>query len=134
MYTAAGWLPCRSLEAALSNPVQGSTRRFSRVQQLQCSAGSSSNQCSAVLLGLPAPCRHSYVRRNAVLAISALCKLPKGELLVPDADELIERFLGQEQDVSAKRNALMLLTQHSQVRPTAAASTAVALHGRRQMQ
>ncbi|KAF6255868.1 coatomer subunit beta [Scenedesmus sp. NREL 46B-D3] len=60
--------------------------------------------------------RHSYVRRNAVLAISALCKLPKGELLVPDADELIERFLGQEQDVSAKRNALMLLTQHSQER------------------
>jgi coatomer subunit beta len=56
------------------------------------------------------------VRRNAVLAISALCKLPKGDLLVPDADELIERFLGQEQDVSAKRNALMLLTQHSQVR------------------
>jgi coatomer subunit beta len=62
------------------------------------------------------PRRHSYVRRNAVLAISALCKLPKGDLLVPDADELIERFLGQEQDVSAKRNALMLLTQHSQVR------------------
>ncbi|WIA09801.1 hypothetical protein OEZ85_009176 [Tetradesmus obliquus] len=60
--------------------------------------------------------RHSYVRRNAVLAISALCKLPKGDLLVPDADELIERFLGQEQDVSAKRNALMLLTQHSQER------------------
>lgn len=62
------------------------------------------------------PCRHSYVRRNAVLAINALCKLPKGDLLVPDADELIERFISQEQDVSAKRNALIMLTQHSQVR------------------
>eukprot|EP00879_Flechtneria_rotunda_P014587 GHRR01015244.1.p1 GENE.GHRR01015244.1~~GHRR01015244.1.p1 ORF type:complete len:243 (+),score=52.86 GHRR01015244.1:1087-1815(+) len=60
--------------------------------------------------------RHSYVRRNAVLAIHALCKLPKGDLLVPDADELIERFLNQEQDMSAKRNALMMLTHHSQDR------------------
>lgn len=60
-------------------------------------------------------CRHSYVRRNAVLAINALCKLPKGDLLVPDADELIERFLNQEQDMSAKRNALIMLTEHSQV-------------------
>jgi len=60
-------------------------------------------------------CRHSYVRRNAVLAIHALCKLPKGDMLVPDADEHIERFLAQEQDVSAKRNALVMLTHHSQV-------------------
>lgn len=60
--------------------------------------------------------RHSYVRRNAVLAIHALCKLPKGDLLVPDADEHIERFLSQEQDVSAKRNALVMLTHHSQER------------------
>lgn len=60
--------------------------------------------------------RHSYVRRNAVLAIHALCKLPKGDMLVPDADEHIERFLAQEQDVSAKRNALVMLTHHSQER------------------
>lgn len=55
------------------------------------------------------------MRRNAVLAIHALCKLPKGDLLVPDADEHIERFLAQEQDVSAKRNALVMLTHHAQV-------------------
>jgi hypothetical protein len=71
------------------------------------------------LSAFPAFCfcahRHSYVRRNAVLAIHALCKLPKGDLLVPDADEHIERFLSQEQDVSAKRNALVMLTHHSQV-------------------
>lgn len=35
--------------------------------------------------------RHSYVRRNAVLAINALYKLPKGELLLVDAPELIEK-------------------------------------------
>ena len=35
--------------------------------------------------------RHSYVRRNAVLAINGLFKLPKGELLLPDAPELIEK-------------------------------------------
>jgi hypothetical protein len=31
------------------------------------------------------------VRRNAVLAINGLFKLPKGELLLPDAPELIEK-------------------------------------------
>jgi hypothetical protein len=37
--------------------------------------------------------RHSFVRRNAVLAINALYKLPKGELLLQDAPELIEKVL-----------------------------------------
>ena len=31
------------------------------------------------------------MRRNAVLAINAMFKLPKGELLLPDAPELIEK-------------------------------------------
>lgn len=35
--------------------------------------------------------RHSYVRRNAVLAINALYRLPRGELLLQDAPELIEK-------------------------------------------
>ena len=35
--------------------------------------------------------RHSYVRRNAVLAINALYRLPRGELLLVDAPELIEK-------------------------------------------
>lgn len=39
--------------------------------------------------------RHSYVRRNAVLAINSLYKLPKGELLLVDAPELIEKVLLQ---------------------------------------
>lgn len=37
--------------------------------------------------------RHSYVRKNAVLALNAIYKLPKGELLVPDAPEVIEKLL-----------------------------------------
>ena len=35
--------------------------------------------------------RHSYVRRNAVLAINSLYRLPRGELLLQDAPELIEK-------------------------------------------
>lgn len=37
--------------------------------------------------------RHSFVRRNAVLAINAMYKLPKGEMLLQDAPELIEQVL-----------------------------------------
>ena len=35
--------------------------------------------------------RHSYVRRNAVLALNAIYKLPKGELLLADAPDLVEK-------------------------------------------
>jgi hypothetical protein len=35
--------------------------------------------------------RHSYVRRNAVLAVNTIYKLPKGELLLADAPETIEK-------------------------------------------
>lgn len=37
------------------------------------------------------------MRKNAVLALAAIYKLPKGELLVPDAPELVERMLQNEQ-------------------------------------
>ena len=46
--------------------------------------------------------RHSYVRRNAVLAINAIYKLPKGELLLQDAPETIEKLLRQEQVCGAR--------------------------------
>eukprot|EP00884_Botryococcus_braunii_P022038 jgi/Botrbrau1/8518/Bobra.0029s0022.1 len=58
--------------------------------------------------------RHSYVRRNAVLAINSLYKLPKGELLLVDAPELIEKVLQTEQDLSTKRNAFQFLCNHAQ--------------------
>eukprot|EP00889_Picochlorum_renovo_P003323 jgi/Picre1/30353/NNA_005717.t1 len=63
--------------------------------------------------------RHSYVRKNAVMALSAVYKLPKGELLVPDAPELIEKLLRSEQDLGTRRNAFKMLSLHDQDRAVA---------------
>lgn len=60
--------------------------------------------------------RHSYVRKNAVLALSAVYKLPKGELLMPDAPEVVEKLLRSEQDISTRRNAFQMLSLHDQDR------------------
>eukprot|EP00735_Rhodelphis_limneticus_P005837 TRINITY_DN1788_c0_g1::TRINITY_DN1788_c0_g1_i1::g.25047::m.25047 TRINITY_DN1788_c0_g1::TRINITY_DN1788_c0_g1_i1::g.25047 ORF type:complete len:989 (-),score=311.70,sp/Q9SV21/COPB1_ARATH/46.74/0.0,Adaptin_N/PF01602.15/1.1e-87,Coatomer_b_Cpla/PF14806.1/1.8e+03,Coatomer_b_Cpla/PF14806.1/2.1e-53,Coatamer_beta_C/PF07718.7/1.9e-46,HEAT_2/PF13646.1/1.5e+04,HEAT_2/PF13646.1/0.0044,HEAT_2/PF13646.1/0.037,HEAT_2/PF13646.1/4.6e+02,HEAT_2/PF13646.1/8.1e+02,HEAT_2/PF13646.1/1.5e+04,HEAT/PF02985.17/1.4e+03,HEA len=53
--------------------------------------------------------RHSYVRRNAVLAIHAIYR--QFEHLLPDAPQLVEKFLQGESDLSAKRNAFLMLFQ-----------------------
>jgi len=53
------------------------------------------------------------VRRNAVLAINCIYKLPKGE---QDAPDLIEKVLNSEQDLSTKRNAFLMLCNHAQDR------------------
>jgi coatomer subunit beta len=60
--------------------------------------------------------RHSYVRRNAVLAVNAIAKLPKADLLLPDAGETVEKALRSEQDLSTKRNAFVMLANHAQDR------------------
>eukprot|EP00232_Nephroselmis_pyriformis_P004938 CAMPEP_0182913626 /NCGR_PEP_ID=MMETSP0034_2-20130328/38136_1 /TAXON_ID=156128 /ORGANISM="Nephroselmis pyriformis, Strain CCMP717" /LENGTH=928 /DNA_ID=CAMNT_0025050353 /DNA_START=200 /DNA_END=2986 /DNA_ORIENTATION=- len=60
--------------------------------------------------------RHSFVRRNAVLAIDSLYRLPKGELMLADAPETVAQFLQGETDVSARRNALMMLCNCDQDR------------------
>ena len=60
--------------------------------------------------------RHSYVRKNAVKALSAIYRLPKGELLVPDAPELVEKMLSAEQDLGTRRNAFQMLSEHAQDR------------------
>lgn len=60
--------------------------------------------------------RHSYVRRAAVLAVNSIYKLPKGELLLQDAPETIEKVLRSEQDLSTKRNAFVMLSNHAQDR------------------
>lgn len=74
--------------------------------------------------------RHSYVRRNAVLAIftiyrkhlfslifcSILLCLGNFEFLISDAPELISQFLETEQDASCKRNAFMMLLHADQTR------------------
>ncbi|XP_067142294.1 coatomer subunit beta [Centruroides vittatus] len=58
--------------------------------------------------------RHSYVRRNAVLAIFTIYK--NFDFLIPDAPELIANFLESEQDMSCKRNAFMMLIHVDQDR------------------
>lgn len=58
--------------------------------------------------------RHSYVRRNAVLAIFTIYK--NFEWLVPDGPELIANFLDTQQDMSCKRNAFLMLLHADQDR------------------
>jgi coatomer subunit beta len=51
--------------------------------------------------------RHPFVRRNAILAVMSVYKLPQGEQLLINAPEIIEKFLEAEQDPSCKRNAFL---------------------------
>ena len=53
--------------------------------------------------------RHPFIRRNAILAVMSIYKLPHGEQLLVDAPEMIEKVLSSEQDQSAKRNAFLML-------------------------
>ncbi|KAG6547730.1 hypothetical protein Mapa_010543 [Marchantia paleacea] len=53
--------------------------------------------------------RHAFVRRNAILAMMAIYKLPQGEHLLCDAPEMIEKTLSTEQDLSSRRNAFLML-------------------------
>lgn len=58
--------------------------------------------------------RHSYVRRNAVLAIFKI--YINFEQLIPDAPELILDFLSRETDASCKRNAFLMLIHLDQTK------------------
>lgn len=58
--------------------------------------------------------RHSYVRRNAVLAIFTIYR--NFEFLIPDAPALICNYLDGEQDMSCKRNAFLMLLHADQER------------------
>ncbi|KAJ3108429.1 coatomer subunit beta [Phlyctochytrium planicorne] len=51
--------------------------------------------------------RHSYVRKNAVLAVHAAFK--NFEYLIPDGPDLIFNYLQNESDANAKRNAFVML-------------------------
>ncbi|KAH1056515.1 hypothetical protein J1N35_034580 [Gossypium stocksii] len=53
--------------------------------------------------------QHPFIRRNAILAVMSIYKLPQGEQLLVDAPEMIEKVLSTEQDPSAKRNAFLML-------------------------
>lgn len=51
--------------------------------------------------------RHSYVRKNAVLAVYSIYR--SFEHLIPDAPELMQTFLAAESDTTCKRNAFIFL-------------------------
>ncbi|XP_022750370.1 coatomer subunit beta-1-like [Durio zibethinus] len=53
--------------------------------------------------------RHPFIRRNAILAVMSIYKLPQGEQLLVDAPDMIEKVLSTELDPSAKRNAFLML-------------------------
>jgi len=57
--------------------------------------------------------RQAVVRKAAVMAVYTVYK-NFGEDLMPDADELIEKFLQNETDMGARRNAFLMLYQCSQ--------------------
>ncbi|GAU28569.1 hypothetical protein TSUD_269090 [Trifolium subterraneum] len=60
--------------------------------------------------------RHPFVRRNAVLAVMSVYKLPRGDQLLDSAPEIFEKFLASEQDASSKRNAFLMLFSCAQDR------------------
>ena len=63
--------------------------------------------------------RHSFVRRNAVLAVDAIYRLPGGDHMLADAPETVEKFLNAESDLSARRNAFLMLYNNAQERALA---------------
>ncbi|KAL2249168.1 coatomer subunit beta-1 [Sesamum indicum] len=63
--------------------------------------------------------RHPFVRRQAILAVMSIYKLPQGEQLLVDAPETIERCLSTESDPSARRNAFLMLFNCAQDRAIA---------------
>lgn len=58
-----------------------------------------------------------YVRKNAVFAVSSIHA--HSEVLIPDAPELIETFLDNENDHTCKRNAFVALQSISHDRALA---------------
>lgn len=52
--------------------------------------------------------RHSYVRKNAALAVYHIHK-HFGQTLLPDGAELMERFISTESELGARRNAFLML-------------------------
>ncbi|KAJ1738781.1 coatomer subunit beta [Coemansia sp. RSA 1086] len=102
-------LICNSLLHDLQHPneyIRGSTLRF--LCKLR------ENELLEPLIGPTRNClshRHSYVRMNAIEAVSSIYQhLPH---LIPDAPELINEVLQSEADMTCRRNALVMLTQHA---------------------
>ncbi|PWA91294.1 Armadillo-like helical [Artemisia annua] len=100
-------LICQNLRNNLQHPneyIRGVTLRFlCRI----CEAEIIEPLIPSILANLEH--RNPFVRRNAILAVSAIYKLPQGDQLLVDAPEMIEKVLTTEADQSAKRNAFLML-------------------------
>lgn len=105
-------LVCNAMKNNLEHPneyIRGATLRF--LCQLK----------EAEVLESLIPCitanlehRHSYVRKNAVLAVfTVYTTFPD---LIPDAPELVDNFIQAESNPAAKRNAFLMLINCDQER------------------
>lgn len=98
-------LVCNAIRNDLQHPneyIRGSTLRF--LQKIK------EAEILEPLIPTVRQClehRHSYVRKNAVLAIWTIYE--RHEHLISDAPELLETFLETEADATCKRNALVML-------------------------
>ncbi|ODV92275.1 hypothetical protein CANCADRAFT_84497 [Tortispora caseinolytica NRRL Y-17796] len=108
-------LVCNGLLSDLQHPneyVRGATLRFlCKVKE---------HQLFETLLPACRAClehRHAYVRKNAVFAIYSIHS--HSPELIPDAAELIETFLQNENDATCKRNAFVALADISPERALA---------------
>ncbi|CAM6088738.1 unnamed protein product [Calypogeia fissa] len=107
-------LICQNLRNNLQHPneyIRGVTLRFlARLNEAELIEP----LIPSILLNLEH--RHAFVRRNAILAMTAIYKLPQGEHMLVDAPEMIEKTLSAEQDLSSRRNAFLMLYQCAQDR------------------
>ncbi|KAI3704361.1 hypothetical protein L1987_74579 [Smallanthus sonchifolius] len=100
-------LICQNLRNNLQHPneyIRGVTLRFLR---RICETEIIEPLIPSILANLEH--RNPFVRRNAILAVNAIYKLPQGDHLLVDAPEMIEKVLSNESDQSAKRNAFLML-------------------------
>ncbi|KAK2432368.1 Coatomer, beta subunit [Trifolium repens] len=105
---------CQNLRNNLQSPnefIRGVTLRFlCRINESEIVE----QLIPSILLNLEH--RHPFVRRNAVLAVMSVYKLPHGYQLLDSVPEIIENFLAREQDASSKRNAFLMLFSCAQDR------------------
>lgn len=99
-------LLCSALQNDLQHPneyIRGSTLRFlCRIKEAE------------IMRALVVPIkenlthRHSYVRKNAIMTVYYIYK-NFGDTVMPDAPDLIQEVIINENDVSARRNAFLML-------------------------
>lgn len=99
-------LVCNSLRTDLLHPNEYLRGRTLRLVSRIMYKGILEPLVSCILESLKH--KHTYVRRNAIIAIYQIY-LHFGEDLINDIDSEMEKVLNNETDLSTKRNAFLLL-------------------------